>query len=534
MDHFTRYTWIYPLKSKTDVAVIFPQFHSKIENIFTRKVKSIYTDGGTEYFKLKSYFSHHGISHFVSPPYTPEHIGIAERKHRHIVETALTLLSHSSVPQKFWCYAFQMAVYLINRMPSPQCNNKCPHELLFGSKPNYHNLRVFGSLCYPWLRPYSQNKLSNRSLPCVFLGPSSQHHAYQFYHIPTRKIYLSRHVIFQESTFPFTITHSEPTPQNSSPTTPLQVSRHPLILHQLYQNLPLPTTPPITPQNSIASLPTPPISTNQSQTPTPPTPLSDQNSSNNHTDSSLQLDSPASSPPPPSVSHRPITRAMNDIHQPNPKYLLTTKHPLPQLAEPTCLSQAMKTTEWRDAMSHEFNALIQQQTWDLVPRPQNKNLVGCKWVFRIKRKADGDIEKYKARLVAKGFHQRPGLDYTQTFSPVVKPITVWLVLSLALQHDWPLRQLDVNNAFLHDTLTEEVYMQQPPGFTHPDKPHHVCRLRKSIYGLKQAPRAWYQTLRKFLCSYGFVNSKSDSSLFIMQSHGTILYILVYVDDIIVT
>jgi hypothetical protein len=185
-------------------------------------------------------------------------------------------------------------------------------------------------------------------------------------------------------------------------------------------------------------------------------------------------------------------------------------------------------------MSHEFNALIQQHTWDLVPRPQNKNLVGCKWVYRIKRKANGDIERYKARLVAKGFHQRPGIDYTQTFSPVVKPITVRLVLSLALQHNWPLRQLDVNNAFLHGTLTEEVYMQQPPGFTHPDKPHHVCRLRKSIYGLKQAPRAWYHTLRKFLCDCGFVNSKSDSSLFILQHHGTILYILVYVDDIIVT
>lgn len=136
--------------------------------------------------------------------------------------------------------------------------------------------------------------------------------------------------------------------------------------------------------------------------------------------------------------------------------------------------------------------------------------------------------------MAKGFHQRPGLDYTQTFSPVVKPITVRLVVSLALQHNWPLRQLDVNNAFLHGSLTEEVYMQQPPGFIHPDKPHHVCRLRKSIYGLKQAPRAWYQTLSKFLCDYGFANSKSDSSLFVFRKQGMVLYTLVYVDDIIIT
>lgn len=130
VDHFTRYSWIYPLKSKTEVVTIFPQFHSKIEKMFSHKVKSLYTDGGTKYIKLKPYFNFNGISHYVSPPYTPEHIGIAKRKHRHIVETALTLLSHSSVPQKFWCFAFQMAVYLINHMPTVQLNNKCPHEIL--------------------------------------------------------------------------------------------------------------------------------------------------------------------------------------------------------------------------------------------------------------------------------------------------------------------------------------------------------------------------------------------------------------------
>jgi hypothetical protein len=260
VDHFTRYTWIYPLKNKTDVAIIFPQFHSKIENFFSHKVKSIYTDGGTEYFKLKPYFNTHGISHYISPPYTPEHIGIAERKHRHIVETALTLLSHSSVPQTFWCYAFQMAVHLINRMPTPRCHNKCPHEILFCSKPNYLNLRVFGSLCYPWLRPYSKHKLSNRSMPCVFLGPSNQHHAYQCYHIPTKKLYLSRHVVFHESIFPFTSTvcdSTNPSPPSSTNNKNISISRHPHILTQLYPTIPPPNPPPIIPQNSTTSILTP-------------------------------------------------------------------------------------------------------------------------------------------------------------------------------------------------------------------------------------------------------------------------------------
>jgi histone deacetylase 1/2 len=122
-------------------------------------------------------------------------------------------------------------------------------------------------------------------------------------------------------------------------------------------------------------------------------------------------------------------------------------------------------------------------------------VVGCKWIFRLKRHTDGTVARYKARLVAKGFNQRPGLDYHETFSPVVKPTTIRLVLSIAISNGWQFHQLDINNAFLQDTLTEDVYMAQPPGFSDPDKADFVCKLRKAIYGLKQAPRAWYEELK---------------------------------------
>lgn len=141
-------------------------------------------------------------------------------------------------------------------------------------------------------------------------------------------------------------------------------------------------------------------------------------------------------------------------------------------------------------------------------------MVGCKWVFKLKRKSDGSIDRYKARLVAKGFHQQSGIDYEETFSPVIKPTTIRTILSLAVSRQWPIHQLDVSNAFLHGTLDEEVYMAQPPGFIHPDFPHHVCRLQKAIYGLKQAPRTWHSTLCRALFSIGFIASKSDTSLFL--------------------
>jgi hypothetical protein len=185
-------------------------------------------------------------------------------------------------------------------------------------------------------------------------------------------------------------------------------------------------------------------------------------------------------------------------------------------------------------MKDEIDALHHNHTWSLVPRPPNTNVVGSKWIFRTKFKEDGTIDRFKARLVAKGYTQIPGVDFGETFSPVVKAPTIRVILSLAVRFKWPLRQLDVKNAFLHGKLNERVYMEQPPGFVHTQCPDHVCLLHKSIYGLKQAPRAWFAKLSTCLISIGFICSKADSSLFIYR-HGTILtFLLVYVDDVIIT
>jgi histone deacetylase 1/2 len=184
-------------------------------------------------------------------------------------------------------------------------------------------------------------------------------------------------------------------------------------------------------------------------------------------------------------------------------------------------------------MNEEFNALMQNKTWRLVPQRQGTNIVDCRWIYKIKRKADGTIDRYKARLVAKGFKQRYGIDYEETFSPVVKIATVRLVLALAVSRGWSLRQLDVKNAFLHGVLEEEVYMRQPPGYEDKQRPHYVCKLDKALYGLKQAPRAWYSRLSSKLVALGFVASKSDTSLFIYRKRSVTIFMLIYVDDIIV-
>ena len=146
-------------------------------------------------------------------------------------------------------------------------------------------------------------------------------------------------------------------------------------------------------------------------------------------------------------------------------------------------------------MSTELTALMKHGTWDLVLPPSNCTPGGCKWVFRVKRHADGSVDRFKARIVAKGYDQRPGIDYKETISPVVKPATIRTVLFITVMKGWDLRQMDVNNAFLNGALTETIFMAQPLGYKDLSKPNHICRLKKAIYGLKQAPRAWYTTLK---------------------------------------
>ena len=164
----------------------------------------------------------------------------------------------------------------------------------------------------------------------------------------------------------------------------------------------------------------------------------------------------------------------------------------------------------------------------------NGNVIGFHWVFKLKRNLDGSVARYKAQLVAKGNHQMLGIDFDETFSPVVKLATVRLMLSIAVQQQWSLRQLDVSNAFLHGSLKECVYTRQPPVFVDLASPFHVCFLHKSICGLRKAPCAWFEKFSFHLLTIGFIALQVDLSLFLYKHGSTVLYLLLYVDDIIIT
>jgi hypothetical protein len=232
-----------------------------------------------------------------------------------------------------------------------------------------------------------------------------------------------------------------------------------------------------------------------------------------------------------------VTRRAAGVLRPVDRLILaadTSSTPPNASPVPSSIRTALTDPYWCRAMEEEYATLLANHTWDLVPCPPGTNVVTGKWLFRHKLTSDGSLDRYKACWVLRSFTQRLGVDYDETFSLVVKFATVRVVLSLALSHDWVIHQLDVKNAFLHGTLTETVYCGQPTSFVDADRPDLVYRLNRSLYSLKHAPRAWYSRFASYLASIGFVEAKSDTFLFIYRRGDDIVYLLLYVDDIVLT
>lgn len=464
-----------------------------------------------------------------------------------MVDTGLALLAQASLPISFWTHAFTSAVYLINRLPTPVLHGKSPHEVLHKTIPNYQHLKVFGCRCYPYLRPFQAHKLQFRSQPCVFLGYSMVQKGYKCL-AGTNRVFVSRHVVFDEGCFPFEAGSMIANTSQSTRALPMFQHQQCAVPIMGYRS------GSISLSNSATAVPTSEPSIPQSVTPYRGSQVSRSlvhlsshspftSACQNSADSSSSTDPhsclPSSSIQVPPVNPSPMqprsnlhpmqTRSKSGIFKPK---VLTTEL---AAVEPVTIEQAFTSKEWTLVAQQEYEALMKNHTWDLVPLPADRKAVGCKWLFKLKKNPDGTIARYKGRLVVKGYLQEAGIDFQDTFSLVVKPMTIRVVLSLAIKLEWQLRQVDINNAFLNGELSEEIYMTQPLGFEqHSNNGLLVCRLKKALYGLKQTPRAWFSKLREFLLSSQFVCAKSDASLFVKKTDGVILYVLVYVDDIIIT
>ncbi|KAG8501432.1 hypothetical protein CXB51_003747 [Gossypium anomalum] len=503
VDMHSRYTWLYFIKAKSEVLNCFLNFQQMVRVQFEVSIKMLQTDWGGKYRSLSSELFKFGVQHRITCPHTSKQNSVAERRHRQVVDMGLTLLAQASMSLEFWSDAFSHAVHVVNRLPTHVLHGVSPYEVLYKVRPDYSRLRVFGCTCFPSLRPYNHHKLQFRSRSCTFLGFGSNHKGYKC----------------------------------------LDDSGRVFCLGMLSLMRPLPA--PVISSSGISVCPTSSSSMAPSRLGHSPerSPI-DGVSSSQFFEESRSGHSTRNSPEAsddPCVPHSPpirtivntypmLTRSKCGISKPKIFSTVVTEK------EPVSIQEAFQSPQWTAAAQAEYQALLSNHTWDLMPLLAGRRAIGCKWIFKIKRNVDGSVARYKGRLVVKGYLQEAGIDFHETFSPVVKPTTIRVVLAIAVSLGWSLRQVDVNNAFLNGDLSEEIYMVQPPGFEQQgdNGQQLVCRLRKALYGLKQAPRAWFHKLREFLLASKFETSKTDNSLFIQKSGNQLLYVLVYVDDIIVT
>lgn len=440
IDDYSRYTWVYPLKTKSQALSVFIIFRTQVEKQFDTAIKILQSDWGGEFRSFVSYLHKHGILFRHPCPHTHHQNGTVERKHKHLVEMGLTLLAQAKLPLSFWWEAFSTLVFLINRLPTSVLDSyKSPYEILFKHKPDYAFLKCFGCSCFPYLRFYSKHKLNFHTTKCLFIGYSTDHKGYKCLS-PQGVIYIARHVVFNESEFPFSVDLLFSKQSSSSGSE----YKHPMFK---ISSVPVPLTDPLgSSDNSVQPLHvnTAPASSSSSSSSSPSSssshlppyssfPDSNHNMSYNLSHSSastsfIPIPQPSVPNPVPLSTHPMVTRAKVGIFK--PKFLVYSY--VLEEKELATVSQALSDPKWKAAMQAEYDALIENKTWILVPASQAAKVVGCKWVFRIKHNADGSVCKYKARLVAKGFHQTPGIDYFKTFSLVVKQSTVRIVLSLVV------------------------------------------------------------------------------------------------------
>ena len=476
IDDKTRYVWVYILKQKDQVFEKFLEWKALVEKSTGRKLKALRTDNGGEYTsaEFEAYLKKEGVRHELTVPKTPEQNGVAERMNRTLVETMRSMLADSKMPPRLWAEALSTAVYLLNISPTKSVNKMTSFEAWMGEKPNVEHLRTFGCAVYAHVPKDERKKLDMKTRKCVLLGYGTEIKGYRLYDPERARVFHSRDVIFNE----------KEKGMEKAPETMYEGKR--------YVQIECPSI------EERVDEDTEPVQTTSEE---------------------------------PSVSG---LRRSARSRQPPDFYGIRVNVASELLNEPTSMTEALASPDkvkWKEAMEKEMESLQKNDVWDLVELPKGRKAVGSKWVFKLKVGPDGMVHRHKARLVAQGFSQKYGLDYDETFSPVVRFESLRTVISLAVQNGLKLHQMDVTTAFLNGELDEEVYMKQPEGFAEKGQEDLVCKLKRSIYGLKQSPRCWNSALDNQLKRMGFVQAKGDPCIY-MASEGEMFMIAVYVDDIV--
>ncbi|XP_052126145.1 uncharacterized protein LOC113209233 [Frankliniella occidentalis] len=518
IDDCTRYTMVAMLKSKDEVLEKFIDFKNMVENFTEKNVKILRSDNGGEYCsnEFKDYLRREGIIRQFSCPETPEQNGVAERANRILMEKVRALLKMAGLPNRYWTEALSLAVYIKNVTPTRALEGMVPQHAWTGEKPSIDQLRVFGCLANAHVS--GNGKLGDRSKNCIFVGLDDERKGFKLLDMESRKIFTTASVKFYENIFP--------AKENQPITTPEKQENSKNEVQPIKEKQTEPTETAVQPESFWNAH----TSTNLPR----------------ETDPAAQIFATEKESGNPDIAT--VSREMGKRKRKPKEFPGFVAYGIGEVNEETDLhtepstffipkdfNEAMNCTEsdhWLEAMIDEIGSFEKNSVWELVPLPTGAKVVGNRWVYRRKTDKDGNTI-YRARLVAKGYTQVHGIDYHETFAPVIRRSVLRMLFSVAVNFNLKIDHLDVKTAFLYGDLSEDVFMCQPEGFSVEGSESHVCQLKKAMYGLKQAARSWYQKADKVLKKLKFKNFPDEPCVYIKSTKTSVIMVALYVDDFFV-
>ncbi|KAK1665796.1 hypothetical protein QYE76_053955, partial [Lolium multiflorum] len=547
VDDYSRYTWVYFLKTKDETQQIFIDFATEVQRQHNLLIMAIRSDNGSEFknYTLNDFLSDEGIRHQYSTYHTPQQNGVAERKNRTLMDMARSMMAEYKSRYNFWAEAISTACHSSNRLYLRKGLNKTPYEILTGNKPNISYFKVFGSL------------------EGIFVGYGAESHTYRVFDIASGIIIESCSVRFEENdgsqVGQVDVCAGDEIPQDAIVRMGVGFFR-PIEGHGVASREELCSTT-VEPSSSQHQQ-TPSLEANdaptQEQEENPPSHEQDQGQDqprihDAHEDEHSQEIEEAQiegqdgdpndqvdqvTPPRPRKTKEEIEarrlarreRQLERLEHTHDKVLgdvrakvstrrqlanFSNHHAYISLVEPKKVFEALEDSDWLEAMHEELNNFKRNKVWTLVEKPKEcRNVIGTKWIFKNKQDEFGNVVRNKARLVAQGFSQVEGIDFGETYAPVARLESIRILLAYASHHNFKLQQMDVKSAFLNGPLHEEVYVKQPPGFEDLNFPNHVYKLDKALY------------------DRGFDVGLIDPTLFTKRVNGELFVCQLYVDDII--
>ena len=523
------------------------------------KLKRIHSDNGTEVCTnvFFDFISNNGTIHTTTVTYTPTHNSMVERKHRTLLEAARSAMIFASAPYQMYGECVTYCAHTLDRSLNTRHDSKTPLEQWDDRKPNITYLHVWGCDASVYVHKHERaHKFDAKAKTGIFIGVDELNETYYLIlDVDTMKVTRTRDVVFNETSFEEMKKLSQQIDNDISidKETLNDVNNYlPDTLFNTSEAVASMFNGEAVPTNNINDIETESSSTRPHETESSSIRPEQQPSLKRHNidviNTSSSSSSPSSSSSKRQKQHTPSERKSTRVTAIPDRLAMLLSSSSPSscvyrmdpndyamlvLDEPMSYKQAMQCEErvkWQQAMDEELDAHRKNSTWRIVDKTDDMNVIGCRWVYKVKRDAEGQVSRYKARLVAKGYNQQYGIDFHDTFAPVLKYKTLRIMIVLALHYDMCMEQLDVKTAFLNASVKENIYIEVPEGMS--VKSGCVLKLLKALYGIKQAPREWHEEIDRYLHQLGYTSCIKDSCVYWKKTRThRIIMLGLFVDDI---